>query len=96
MLFQQSLTLTISEKVRDIKPALRQLFIFYFYILDNGYNCYSLSLMFETDTLRRIKELESKLVSEEEKYVNAAVGSCKHYSMLTMRRKYVGQYKKPI
>ena len=48
--------------------------------------------MFETDISRRIKELESQLVSEEEKYINA-VRSHKDYNMLRTRRESMRNIK---
>ena len=48
--------------------------------------------MFETDTSRRIKELESQLISEEEKYVNA-VKSHKDYNTLRTHRENMNNMK---
>jgi len=48
--------------------------------------------MFETDTSRRIEELESQLISEEEKYVNA-VRSHKDYNTLRTHRENMHNMK---
>lgn len=52
-------------------------------------------LMFESDTSRKIRELESRLVNEEEMYVNA-VRSHQTYATLRTHRDNISNMKKQL
>ena len=51
--------------------------------------------MFETDRSRRIKELESQLTSEEEKYVSA-VRTHENYHLVKTYRENISTIKKKL
>jgi hypothetical protein len=75
-----------TEKYRDVKKPLHGLSFLFLYTRIAGIIVDSFYFMFESDTSRRIKELEFQLINEEEKYVNA-VRSHKDYNTLRTYRK---------
>jgi hypothetical protein len=82
--------MTITEK-RGILTGFATTFRFLFFT-NGGIIAAALYLMYESDTNRRIRELESQLVSEEEKYINA-VRSHKDYNTLRAHRENMHHMK---